>query len=97
MIRGVINSNSVINPGKEKGFPSCALCGSDFSVSHEGEMMSADTKTKAIRGRWMHKHKGYVDAVQRQRKLTSFCALSVTANLNKKVMKAKLNTSWSSK
>ena len=55
--------------------------------------MSADTKTKLIRGRWMHKHKGYVDAAQRQRKLTSFCARSVTANLNKKVMKAKLNTS----
>ena len=93
MIRGVINSNSVINPGKEKVFPSCALCEA-ISVFHmEEKMMSADTKTKAIRGRWMHKHKGYVDAAQRQRKLTSFCALSVTANLNKKVMKAKLNTS----
>ena len=50
MIRGVISSNSVINPGKEKVFPSCALCGSDFSVSHGGENDVSRHKNKSDKG-----------------------------------------------
>ena len=39
------------------------LCVEAITVFHMDEkMMSADTKTKAIRGRLMHQHKGYVDA-----------------------------------
>ena len=72
MIRGVINSNLFRNPRKVKVLLH-VLCVEAISVLHmEEKVISADTKTKAIRDRWMHKHKGHVDAAQRQRNLTSF-------------------------
>ena len=36
------------------------------------------------------KHRGYVDAAQRQRKLTNFGASSATGNFNQKALKAEL-------
>ena len=56
-----------------------------ISVLHMDEkMISAD------RYKDTSKHRGYVNAAQRQRKLTNFGASSATANLNQKVLKAEL-------
>ena len=55
------------------------MYGSYFSVAHEGEK---DINTN--RNKDTSKHKGYVDAVQRQGRLTDFGASSATANLNQK-------------
>ena len=65
MIRGVINSNSFRNPGKVKALLQVLRVGAISVLHMEEEMISADTKTKAIRDRWIHKHKGYVNAAQR--------------------------------
>ena len=69
---------------KVEGFTLCTMCGSDFSIAQEEKMISVD------RYKETSKHKGYVDAAQRQRKSTNFGASSVTANLNQKVLKAEL-------
>ena len=59
------------------------MCGSDFSVAYGVE-------NDINRHKDTSRHKGYVDAAQRQRKLTNFGASSATANLDKKVVKAEL-------
>ena len=69
---------------KGERFALCTVCGSDFSVGHGGE-------NDINRHNDTSKHKGYVDAAQRQRKLTDFGARSsATANLDQKVAKAEL-------
>ena len=60
-----------------------ALCRSDFSIASGTEN---DINTHKVTS----KHKGYVDAVQRQRKLTDFGASSTTAKLDQNVVKAEL-------
>ena len=62
------------------------MCGRDFSVAHGGE-------NDINRHKGTSQHKGYADAAQRQRKLTSSGEISVTANVNEKVIKVELNAS----
>ena len=59
------------------------MCGSISNVAHGGE-------NDINRHKDTSKHMGYLDAVQQQRKLTSFGTSSATANLNKKVVKVEL-------
>ena len=59
------------------------MCGSDFSVVHRGE-------NDINRHKETSKHKEYVDAAQRQIKLTNFGASLATANLEQKVVKSEL-------
>ena len=59
------------------------LCRSDYSVAYGGENDINKHKDSS-------RHKGYVDTAQRQKKLTDFGASSATANLDQKVVKAKL-------
>ena len=68
-------------------FALCTVCRSDFSVARGGE-------NDINRHKDSPKHMGYVDAAQRQRKLTDFGASSVTANLDQKVVKANLLFFW---
>ena len=64
-----------------------ALCRSDFSVAYGEENMNRHKDTS--------KHKGYVDTAQPQnKKLTNFGASLATANLDQKVVKAKLLFFW---
>ena len=68
---------------KDEGFALCTLCGSDFSVPHGGQNdVSRNNNTS--------KHKGYVDTVQQQWKLTDFDASWATANLDQKVVEDEL-------
>ena len=59
------------------------MCESDFSIAHGEE-------NDINRHKGTSKHKGYVDAAQRQRKLTNFGASLATVNLNQKVVKSEL-------
>ena len=61
----------------------CTVCGNDCSIAHGGEN---DTNRHKI----ISKHKGYVDAAQRERKLINFGASSATTNLNQNVVKAEV-------
>ena len=54
------------------------MCGSDFSIARR----RANYINRLDRLKHMSKYKGYVDAAQRQRKLTDFGASSATANVN---------------
>ena len=73
----------ILKFGKSEGFAVCTVCGRDFSVGHGGEIDINRHKDTS-------KHKGCVDATQRQRKLTDFGASSVTTNLDQKVVKAEV-------
>ena len=66
---------------KGEGFALCTVCGSNFSVAYGGE-------NGINRHKDTSKHKGHVDASQRQRKLTD--ASSATASFDQKVVKAEL-------
>ena len=60
---------------KGKGFALCPVCGNDFSVAHGGEHDINRHKDTS-------KHNRYVDAAQKQRKLTDFGTNSATANFD---------------
>ena len=60
---------------KGEGFVLYTVCGRDFSVAHGGE-------NDINRYKDTSKHKGYVDAAQRQRKLIDFGTSLATANLD---------------
>ena len=68
---------------KGEGVALCTVCGSNFSVVHGGG-------NHINRHKDTSKHKGYVNAAQRQRKLADIGASSATANLEQKVVKAEL-------
>ena len=76
MILTVTNSNSFKNPGKVKVLH-YVQCAGTISVLHMEEKMIWTDRYKDT-----SKHRGYVDAAQRQRKLNNFGASSATANLN---------------
>ena len=70
-----------------ESFALCTVCGSDFSVAHGEE-------NDISRHKDISKHEKYVDAAQRQRKLTDLSASSVTVNLDQKVVEVKLFFFW---
>ena len=72
---------------KGEGFALCIVCGNNFGVAHGGE-------NDINRHKDTSEHKEYVDAAQRQRKLTDFGANSAIANLDQKVVKAELLFIW---
>ena len=57
---------------KGEGFVLRTVCGSDFSMAYGGK----NDINRLGRRKYPFKHMGYVDAVQRQRKLTDFVASS---------------------
>ena len=77
------NSFKFTQKSLKEGFASCIVCRSDFSIARGTEN---DINTHKVTS----KHKRYVDAVQRQRKLTDFGASSTTAKLDQNVVKAEL-------
>ena len=68
---------------RDECFTLCTVCGNDSSIALGGE-------NDINRHKIISKHKGYVDAAQRQRKLINFGASSATTNLNQNVVKAEV-------
>ena len=66
-----------------EGFALCTVYGNASSIAHGGE-------NDINRHEDTTKHKGYVDAAQRQRKLTNFGASIATTNLNQNVVKSEV-------
>ena len=64
-------------------FALCTVSRNDFIVAYGGESDFNGHKDTS-------KHKGYVGILHNNKKLTNFCASSATANLDIKVVKAKL-------